>query len=142
MALPGLRSVPPLMWSMPALALLCVAASPEAAQPIVLRTEGHGFSVRVTGIERPERTNHMHGLELSLATADGKPIAGASVVVTGQRLFALNPLPTSPQVRPDRDAGTYRVEGLRFHMAGEWRLVFVIEFAQIRDRFMLNVVVK
>lgn len=142
LALLRYQLAPRLMLSLPALALLCVAASSEAAQPIVLRTDAHRFSVHVSGIEHPERLNHMHSLELSLATADGKPVTGASIALSGQRRFALNPLPTSPRVRPGRVEGTYWVEGLRYHMAGDWRLVFVIEFAQIRDQFAINIVVK
>jgi hypothetical protein len=60
----------------------------------------------------------------------------------GERRFARNPLPTAPQVRPGPAPGSHRVEALRFHMAGEWRLVLSIEFEQIRDRAVLDVVVK
>ncbi|MSO67390.1 MAG: hypothetical protein EXQ82_06180 [Pseudolabrys sp.] len=89
--------------------------------------------MRLTGIERTEYINHLHGLELSLATAAGRSAAAASIELTGQRRYAPNLLPTSPRVRPGAVDGTYKVEGLRFHMVGEWRLVFAIEFAQIRD---------
>jgi len=125
-----------------ALILMCAVARPVPAEPIVLRTENGGFSVRLTGIERPERVNHLHGLDLSLTTADGRPAAGASIVVTGQHRYALNPLPTSPRVQPGSQDGAYRLEGLRFHMTGEWHLVLAIEFEQIHDRLSLDIIVK
>jgi hypothetical protein len=133
-----------LMLSLPALALalMCAATGAKPAEPIVLRTEAGRFSLRLTDIERPERVNHLHGFELSLITVDGRPATSASIVITGQHRYALNPLPTSPQVQPGPADGTYRIEGLRFHVAGEWRLVFAIEFEQIRDRATLDIVVK
>ena len=108
----------------------------------MLRSETNLFNVHLTGIERTEHVNHLHGFELSLTTANGRLATGASIDLTGQRHYAPNPLPTSPRVRPSLVDGTYQIEGLRFHMAGEWRLVFMIEFEQIRDRLMLDIIVE
>jgi hypothetical protein len=98
--------------------------------------------VRVIGLRKPEQVNRMHSFGLLLATADRTPVAGAAVRLTGHRLHAPNSLPTAPRVSPGPEAGAYLVEGLRFHMAGEWRLVFEIESGKIRDRAMLDFVVK
>jgi hypothetical protein len=114
----------------------------EAAGPVALPTQAGRYRILVSGLDRPERINHLHGFGLSLSDAGGRPLSGAAIVLTGQQRYALNPLPTSPQVRPGPAAGTYRVEGLRFHMAGDWRLVFTVEFEQIRDRAILDIVVK
>jgi len=124
------------------MALLCAGAISASAQPFSVRSEASHFILRVAGIDRPEHVNHLHGFDLSLATADGKPVSGASIVVTGKRRFAPNHLPTSPKVFPGPDAGHYRVEGLRFHMLGDWHLDFAIESGQIRDRAAIDVVVK
>ncbi len=125
-----------------ALALLSRGSPASPVEPISLRSEADRFAIRIEGIERPERVNHLHGFELALATADGKPATGATIVLTGQRRYSTSPLPTLPQVFSASGEGKYRVEGLRFHIAGEWRLVFEINFKQIRDRVALDVLVK
>jgi hypothetical protein len=125
-----------------AAAAVTLAALEASAAPVTIRSAGGHFILRVSGIGLPERINHLHGFDLVLTTTDAEPVTGASIVLTGERRFAPNPLPTLPQVRAAPGPGNYRVEGLRFHMAGEWHLVFAIEFAQIHDRAALDVVVK
>jgi hypothetical protein len=115
---------------------------PGPAQPIALRSDGGHFTLRVTGLDHPERLNLLHGFDLSLATADGSPVSGASIVLAGRRRTSSNPLPTAPRVSPAPGEGNYRVEGLRLHMPGEWHLVFEIEFAHIRDRAALGIAVR
>jgi hypothetical protein len=122
--------------------MLARQAGAQADEPIVLRSQAGRFRLRLTGIPHPERLNRLHGLDLALATADGRPAAGAMITVTGRRLYAPNPLPTAPQVRPGPMAGSYQIEGLRFHMAGEWRLMLDIQFERIRDRAVLDLLVE
>jgi hypothetical protein len=124
------------------LALACLVWRSIPAQSVPLFSETRHFSLRIIGLRKPEQINRMHGFGLLLATADGTLVAGAAVRLTGHRLHAPNSLPTAPRVSPGPDAGVYLVEGLRFHMAGEWRLVFEIESGKIRDRAMLDIVVK
>jgi hypothetical protein len=130
------------MAGLPMFVVWSANAQPLPAQPTLRHSEAGHFIVRVSGIQHPEHLNRMHGLELSLSTADGKPAAGATIVLTGQRRYSSNPLPTLPAVTPEPAAGHYQVAGLRFHMPGEWRLVLDIDFAHIRDRATLDVVVK
>jgi hypothetical protein len=125
-----------------AAATVAAAAPVAAAQPITLHSEGSRFTLRVAGIDSPERLNRLHGFDLAIAAADGRSVSGAVVIVTGRHRYAPNPLPTSPRVSPAQGAGDYRVEGLRFHVPGEWRLALEIEFEHIRDRATLDVVVK
>jgi hypothetical protein len=122
--------------------LALVGAGPVAAQPLSIRSEGGHFSLRVTGIDRPERLNHLHGFEFRLTDAAGKPVNHAMVVLSGRRSDSDSPLPTSPQIMPTAEGGSYRAEGLRFHMPGDWQLIFAIVSGGIRDRAVLNVVVR
>jgi len=124
------------------LTLLGAAAGAQPSAPTVLRSEAGRFRLQITGLATPEPLNRLHGFDLSVIASDGRPAADAVILLAGERRFARNPLPTAPQVRPGPLPGSYRVEGLRFHMAGEWRLVLSIEFEQIRDRAVLDVVVK
>ena len=126
----------------PLLALVWATAVPAQAAPLSIKSEAGKFIVRVNGIARPERLNHLHGFDLALATAGGKPVSGASIGLTGRRRETNSPLPTLPQVSVMPGAGHYRVEGLRFHMPGEWQLIFAIGDGAIRDRAVLDIVVK
>ncbi len=75
-----------------------------SVRPIMLWTENNQFNVRLTGLERPERVNHLHGVDIFLSTPDGKPVAGAAIAVAAHHRYALNPLPTSPRVLAGRAA--------------------------------------
>ncbi len=130
-----------LIVGVPLLALIGAAALAQAA-PLSIRSEAGTFIVGVSGIARPERLNHLHGFDLVLAMAGGKPVSGATIGLTGLRGDTNSPLPTLPQVLAAPGAGHYRVEGLRFHMPGEWRLIFAIGDGAIRDRAVLDIVVK
>ena len=124
--------------------LLLLAFAPAVAQPaaLSLRSEKAHFTLRVTGIGRPERLNHLHGFDLQLADAAGRPLSGATIALTGLREDSNSPLPTAPRVAPAPGNGQYRAEGLRFHMPGEWRLIFSIDSGGIRDRAILSIIVK
>ena len=128
--------------SAPLLALVWAAVAPAQAAPLSIKSEAGKLTVQVSGIDRPERLNHLHGFGLVLATAGGKPASGASIGLSGLRRDTNSPLPTMPQVSAVPGAGHYRVEGLRFHMPGEWRLIFAIGDGAIRDRAVLDIVVK
>jgi hypothetical protein len=123
-----------------AAALLLVGALLTGAgeAPLELRSERGHFSVRVSGIET--RLNRLHALDLLLSGAAG-PVSGAALALEGRHRHARNPLPTSPRAGEVAEA-KYRIDGLRFHIAGEWRLELTIELGQIRDRVILDVLVQ
>lgn len=123
-------------------ALVLVCADSAAAQPLQLRSEAGHFTLVISGLANPEPVNHLHGLDLQLQTSDGKPATGATIVIAGMRHDSSNPLPTMPRASPAPGDGNYRLEGLRFHMPGQWHLVLDIECAQIRDRAALDIAVK
>ncbi|MBI3434460.1 MAG: hypothetical protein HY056_05200 [Proteobacteria bacterium] len=114
----------------------------DHSAPIDLHSAAGRFRIRLAGLAREERLNHLHGFALSLATADGQPVGGASIVLRGKQRTALNPLPTLPRVRPGPRPGAYRVEGLRFHVSGAWLLEIAIEFEQSRDHVAFDIDVK
>ncbi len=125
-----------------ALVLIYGVAVADPIGPIVLWSENNQFGVRLTGLERPEHVNHLHGVDIFLSTPDGKPVEGAAIVVAAHHHYALNPLPTAPRVFAAGQPGAYRLEGLRFHMAGEWHLVLAIDHGRNHDRASLDVLVK
>jgi YtkA-like len=143
--MPSSAFAPARRWLLLSLLLLPLAravARPVEPEALSIRSEKARFTVRVTGIDRPERLNRLHGFDLQLADAAGKPVTDATIMLSGLRDDSNIPLPTSPQVSPAPGNGRYCVEGLRFHMPGDWQLIFAIDSGGVRDRASLNIIVK
>jgi YtkA-like len=131
-----------LLLSLLSLPLARAVARPAEPGALSVRSEKAHFIVRVSGIDHPERLNHLHGFALQLTDGAGKPVTDAKVELFGRRDDSDSALPTSPQVSPAAGNGRYRVEGLRFHMPGAWQLIFAIDSGGIRDRAVLNIIVR
>jgi hypothetical protein len=84
------------------------------------------FRVSYESDLRPLVINRIHTWILHVETADGKPVDGAGISVTGGMPEHDHGLPTAPEVRRNLGHGDYLVEGLRFHMSGYWELELTI----------------
>lgn len=61
----------------------------------------------------------LHSWTVHLRGADDRPIDGADVTIAGGMPEHAHGLPTVPVVTPLGE-GTYRIEGMKFHMPGHW----------------------
>lgn len=77
--------------------------------------------------------------EMTLVQVGGAPVSDARVVVGGGMRAHGHGLPTQPEVVSTKQAGRYRIEGLRFSMAGEWTLALSIDSASGRDRVLFEI---
>jgi hypothetical protein len=68
----------------------------------------------------------MHSWILHIETADGEPVTGADIEVSGGMPAHNHGLPTSPRVTEELGDGDYRLDGLRFHMGGYWEVVVTV----------------
>lgn len=68
----------------------------------------------------PLPLNRIHGWTLHLENLDGTPVENAGIRVTGGMPAHNHGLPTEPVVTEYLGNGDYRVEGVRFHMQGDW----------------------
>jgi hypothetical protein len=68
----------------------------------------------------------LHAWILTVTTPDGAPVEGANVSVGGGMPDHDHGLPTQPQVTGELGEGRYRVDGVKFTMAGHWELRFDI----------------
>lgn len=84
--------------------------------------------------------HELHAWRLRLEQADGAPLEGAWIRIAGGMPQHDHGLPTQPQVAGTRDE--YLVDGVRFHMAGWWQLVFDIEAAGERDVLTFDLLVE
>lgn len=96
---------------------------------------------RVTIKQRP--TPALHQFQdwlLHVETADGKPVSGATLNVSGGMPQHGHGLPTQPKIKAEQGAGDYRVEGLQFSMPGWWEVHVYIAQPERDDTVSFNIV--
>ena len=81
----------------------------------------------------PLRINRIHSWKLLLTDSDGQPITKASLSISGGMPAHDHGLATSPRIRELDSPGEYLLEGLRFHMPGEWQLIIEINTGKQMD---------
>ena len=86
---------------------------------------------------QPIVINRIHTWIFHVETPDGAAVDDAEISVTGGMPLHNHGLPTAPQMTADLGNGNYRVEGMRFHMAGDWELLVTIDAAGRRDTVII-----
>lgn len=120
-------------------ALLVVASAPAsisaaaAAESRFWNCESGLYRLGYTSALAPIQINEIHAWTLHVETADGAPVADADVTLEGGMPVHDHGLPTHPRVTEYLGDGDYRVEGMRFHMRGEWEISVTIRAAPGRD---------
>lgn len=90
-------------------------------------TSAHGdYHLSFKSSIEPIEINRMHSWVLHV-TADGEPVSGAIITVVGGMPAHDHGLPTRPRITEELGGGDYRLDGMRFHMRGEWEVSVVIE---------------
>lgn len=100
------------------LALLVLLVSPAAFADELL--------VTYSSPDGPPVINRMHSWILHVASDRGVGIEGAIIDVEGGMPAHNHGLPTKPRVTEDLGGGDYKLEGMRFHMSGDWEIVVVV----------------
>jgi len=97
---------------------------------------------RVRVHERSEPAlNQFQAWTLQVTSADGKPVSGAAVNVTGGMPQHGHGMPSLPQVSPGTAPGEYRVEGLQFSMPGWWEVHVYVSKDRVDDIATFNLVI-
>jgi hypothetical protein len=116
-------------------ATACTTAEARAAIPApgVWTSRSGDFRLRYSSDLDPLVINRMHNWILGVETADGKPVEDARISVVGGMPDHDHGLPTQPQVTRYLGDGKYLLEGMRFHMPGDWEISVTIETPGQRD---------
>lgn len=120
------------MMLLPLLLLMGAAAPPRQWE-----SDSGALRASYTSAVEPVPLNRMHSWTLHLETADGKPLDDADVSVDGGMPAHNHGLATAPAVTAYLGNGDYRVDGLRFHMQGEWELRITVRHAGTTDRIVI-----
>ncbi|MEQ8953393.1 MAG: FixH family protein [Gammaproteobacteria bacterium] len=86
----------------------------------------------------PLRINQIHSWEMRLTDAQGNPVSGAAIAITGGMPLHDHGLPTLPSVTAEPRAGSYLLEGVRFHMPGQWQLDIRVEHGSHIESFTVE----
>ena len=118
-----------------------VAAQEQAGamdQSIRYPSERGKYTLSVTSSLEPIPINKMHEWTLHLENADGDPVDGAELSVAGGMPEHDHGLPTSPRVTANTGGGDYRLQGIRFHMKGNWQIIISIFDGPTSDRVVID----
>lgn len=100
--------------------------------------EGH-YHVEIAPEIDPLALAVMHAWVLTLTTPDGRPVEDAKIAVGGGMPQHGHGLPTAPKATAYLGGGRYRIDGVRFNMAGNWTLEFAISASSGEDAVVFNV---
>ena len=114
------------------LVLSCHAVASESTPPDVFWTSDR-FQVSFESDLKPIVINQIHQWIIQVQTLDGVPVTKAEISIDGGMPDHDHGLPTDPQVTGNLGDGRYRVEGLRFHMQGQWELKITIRVDNKED---------
>jgi hypothetical protein len=78
---------------------------------------------------------------LALATADGTPVTGAQIAITGGMPLHGHGLPTQPAAGEELPGGRYRIEGLKLNMHGAWVIEVLVGTAAGIDRVRFDLAI-
>jgi hypothetical protein len=128
-------------WLMTALVSIAVPASAEtdgdtaadAAVPESFRSRSGTYLVSYESELRPPVINRIHSWTIFIEDADGNPVTGARLSMTGGMPIHNHGLPTDPRMTRELGDGRYLFEGVRFHMNGAWELNLTIETDEASD---------
>ena len=96
------------------------------------------YVVGFTSSLDPIPINKMHEWTLRLEDANGDPVDGAELSIAGGMPEHDHGLPTSPRVTENLGDGDYRLQGIRFHMKGNWQIIISIFDGPTVDRVVLD----
>jgi hypothetical protein len=92
------------------------------------------FKLSVYSEDRqPIPINVFHNWRIQLRDTGGNPVYPAAFAVRGGMPEHGHGLPTQPKVTRYLGAGEYLLEGVKFNMAGNWRLHFQILSGNLQD---------
>ncbi len=84
------------------------------------------YRVTYTPSLNPIVINQIHSWVLHIETTAGEPVTGAEITLEGGMPMHNHGLPTQPRIMQIIGDGDYMIEGMRFHMMGQWEITITI----------------
>jgi hypothetical protein len=112
------------------------AVSPAGHGDRAWESESGEYRLHYRSLE-PLAINRMLAWALHLETSAGEPVEGAEIRVSGGMPAHDHGLPTAPRITRELGGGDYLLEGLRFHMNGEWRITVDVQVSGEHDTVVI-----
>lgn len=113
--------------------LMSPVGAEQATDASAVRSHAGHFVLSYKSRTDPIVINRMHDWVIHVEDEKGNPVLGASIDVDGGMPAHDHGLPTAPRVTSEIGGGDYLLQGLRFHMNGEWQIDFEIEADGVSD---------
>jgi hypothetical protein len=113
-----------------------VAAQEDETTQSWLTRSGY-YRVSYTSSLMPLTINRMHDWVFHIENAEGAPVDNATISVTGGMPKHNHGLPTDPKMTKALGNGNYVLEGMRFHMRGDWELTVTVDADGRRDTVVI-----
>lgn len=119
-------------------------APPEAwttvSWPAKMKTEGGGYLVEMTPTEGKIEGNKHFSLNVSVTPTASKQ-SEFSVIVDANMPFHGHGMNTQPELVADGE-NKYRVDGMLFHMDGEWEITVDVQRDEAKERATFQVLLE
>jgi hypothetical protein len=128
-----------------AFALLVLACARQPASESVTGWSATSDSGRLVGVLAPEsgavQVGAFQTWILALRTADGVPVVGAELAITGGMPLHGHGLPTQPTAGEELAGGRYRIDGVKLNMHGAWLIEVLVRTATAQDRLRFDLAI-
>jgi len=101
-----------------------------------LSAEGY-YRVSVDSRLDPIVINRIHSWVIRVTTASGEPVSDAMLTVGGGMPVHDHGMPTNPRMTRNYGDGRYLIEGMRFHMNGDWEIAVEIVVQDRHDAVVI-----
>ena len=101
-------------------------------------SNGGAFRVSYTSKLVPIPINQIHQWVLHIESVDGIPISDANIELQGGMPLHDHGLPTSPIATEYLGEGNFLIEGIRFHMMGDWEVVVKISQGDLSETVLIS----
>jgi hypothetical protein len=104
-----------------------MSAVPENLDLSLARMSDSGlYRAELAPDAMPITVRKMHVWTVTLRTAAGAPLTGASIAIDGGMPQHGHGLPTAPQMTKELGNGRYQIEGVKFNMRGWWTFTLAV----------------
>ncbi|HFQ93615.1 MAG TPA: hypothetical protein ENK32_06375 [Anaerolineae bacterium] len=103
-------------------------------------TEQGAYQVTISSELDPLSLNEIHNWTIHVETPDGTAVTNAEITVDGGMPVHQHGFPTAPQVTENLGNGDYKLEGVKFSMAGWWEMKLDITADGQSDSVTFNIV--
>jgi hypothetical protein len=124
-----------------AVIVACLLSATASADDSSWTSQNGLFVVSYQSELEPEQINTLHAWTIHIENASGAAVLGAIIEASGGMPVHDHGLPTRPRVTAEIGDGDYRLDGIRFHMAGQWEITLSITVDGSTDTVVIALII-